>query len=812
MEITQESYSIETSEDFKTTKFGIDEGSMSLMMKMLYSNLYSDPIGSIVREVTSNCVDAHTEVGQTRPYEVELVEENRFTGIFEPRIIFRDFGPGLSPDRMEKVYTQYFASTKRSDNTQIGGFGLGAKSPLAYSDSFFINTVVDGTLYNYTVQRTGDGESELILLDSSDTDRVNGSEVEIPVKVCDRQSFKNAIYSQLPYFKNLVVKGLHSYESGVITEYTNFIHNTHSNKHELHIILGNVSYPLNRTLLGIEGKDCNLALKFDIGELSVSINREAIYYDEKTKAAILARYELAMLEAVQIVSDSLKNETDIYAFLQKVNSIRASSNRYSSSYDGEDPLVNINRLANQALGEMLFDGMSVLNIEVKLSSIISLVKVGWNSSKDKVDDYWGVMKSEKPAYLLTGNQNTHKTYYIYHHLHNRTTFIIGKLETIEKLIENTGLIDQVHINEFERIIKHVETSLAGKSYDDVVIDPDIDTFHLIKAKLKAEERPVETIPVKELVLHATGYQKDLEFRLSEYNTLRDINKTIIYAYQEDEEKLKAVMSILLQSESSRDNSSDVRVTGISIFKVSKSYKKHFKTSNCMNVDDFIASDHPILRDVYTTIQITPRLEAIKYMKGFDTINLDIYSRYKALSIFAERNTSKRYNLRQSLDCPVVGGLLGEVLEARKLVNQARLDELEVLMEYSKGIEILNYVNFRTDKYSSVSPELATAIEHVLETNDKVYDRKNNLILVDLAVAKGSDKLMEELDELIEVVDGKAKLTDTFYIFSKGSDLDTVLEFINSLKQDESNGADELIVHLREGQVDNSDQQGSDNAS
>jgi hypothetical protein len=345
MKIEGEAYSIEASQDFKKTSFGIDAESMPLMMRMLYSNLYSDPIGSIVRELTSNCVDAHTEVGQAKNYEVEIVGANRFTGIFEDRIIFRDYGPGLSPDRMENIYTQYFASTKRAGNTQIGGFGLGCKSPLAYSDSFFINTTVDGTLYKYTVQRVADGDSELILLQSDPTDKCNGTEIEIPIKSGDLNLFKTAIDNQLAYFKKLSVLGyIPNFIDAEIVDYTNYTFNSKSGMRRLHAILGNVSYPINEEAAGIKvDLSMNIALRFNIGELSVSINREALYYDEKTKKAIVDKYELAKAEALDILKDSLASITDIFQFINEAMLLIESTNAYS--FNETSSLSNIRRLS-----------------------------------------------------------------------------------------------------------------------------------------------------------------------------------------------------------------------------------------------------------------------------------------------------------------------------------------------------------------------------------------------------------------------------------------------------------------------------------
>lgn len=60
MKIEREHVVDEIIGDVKTNKFKIGEDSMGIIIDSLI-NLYSDPIGSIVREVTSNCYDAHRE-------------------------------------------------------------------------------------------------------------------------------------------------------------------------------------------------------------------------------------------------------------------------------------------------------------------------------------------------------------------------------------------------------------------------------------------------------------------------------------------------------------------------------------------------------------------------------------------------------------------------------------------------------------------------------------------------------------------------------------------------------------------------------
>ena len=121
MKLVEHEAQIERSGDFKESKYGMDEDQLPLLFKLLRTSMYSNKIGSIVREVTSNCVDSHIEAGKLDVHiEIEYVPENTDTGKHES-IIFRDYGVGLSTDRMDNVFRKYLSSTKRDSNDQIGG-------------------------------------------------------------------------------------------------------------------------------------------------------------------------------------------------------------------------------------------------------------------------------------------------------------------------------------------------------------------------------------------------------------------------------------------------------------------------------------------------------------------------------------------------------------------------------------------------------------------------------------------------------------------------------------------------------------------
>jgi len=120
---------------------------------MVSKNLYSNPIGSIVREITSNGFDANISAGKPDEPVIISMGEDLEEG---PYIEFQDFGTGMTPDIISTIYSNYFSSTKRGDNSQIGGWGLGSKTPLAYTELFYITTVVDKVKYEYIYHKGED--------------------------------------------------------------------------------------------------------------------------------------------------------------------------------------------------------------------------------------------------------------------------------------------------------------------------------------------------------------------------------------------------------------------------------------------------------------------------------------------------------------------------------------------------------------------------------------------------------------------------------------------------------------------------------
>lgn len=161
--------------------FGIEDS--AFFMEMLSASLYKDQRMAVAREVLCNADDAHKENGVTIPFEVTLTPE---------KLIIRDFGPGIPHDQIGAVYGTYGKSTKRGNEKATGGFGLGCKSPFAYTDNFQVTSYCAGTKTVYRMSKSDaevGGKPSIIKIVSVPTSET-GLEVNINMaNPRDSQSF-----------------------------------------------------------------------------------------------------------------------------------------------------------------------------------------------------------------------------------------------------------------------------------------------------------------------------------------------------------------------------------------------------------------------------------------------------------------------------------------------------------------------------------------------------------------------------------------------------------------------------------------------
>lgn len=319
--------------DVKANKVGIDTKNIDFVASLLTTNLYSNPIQSFLRETVSNGWDSHVEAGNPEPVIISLKADNpdafremanwQYGGKKASiTITIRDFGVGLSPERFANIYTNIGSSTKRDSNDFIGAFGIGRFSCLSCSDSATLNSYHNGTRYSYLMYKDGTGIN-IDQLGKFPTDAKNGLSVQVTLQMdyykvqelingLTALAFFNCIYlddSQKLLFdfaeqfnkrKSVYLKSFGVWD---MANYR-LKKTSYNSTKPVNIVVGNCIYPFTKDQLYAQSKlpkDLPIYLHFDIGELDVTPNREAILYNPKTDDAILRKAKEAVEELKAII-------------------------------------------------------------------------------------------------------------------------------------------------------------------------------------------------------------------------------------------------------------------------------------------------------------------------------------------------------------------------------------------------------------------------------------------------------------------------------------------------------------------------------
>lgn len=257
--------------DFKIASNGI-------MIRALTQRLYSNPIASVVRELACNALDACPST----PMSITLPSD------FNPSFTIRDHGPGLSEDQMINVFTTFGESTKRHTNEQIGGFGLGAKSPFALGNSFTIVSYHAGIRATYIASVGEDGMPGLHVVDVAPTHE-SGLEIQVPADPRDLPKWTEALDQIRLFTPAPLVKGIpleqptYAYDDGQIA----IPHPDQMLKVRPTVLVGPVAYPLDHPEIRTS---VPAILRFPIGAIEVTASREAIVYSPEVIRTLRARY------------------------------------------------------------------------------------------------------------------------------------------------------------------------------------------------------------------------------------------------------------------------------------------------------------------------------------------------------------------------------------------------------------------------------------------------------------------------------------------------------------------------------------------
>jgi hypothetical protein len=349
MKLEQEVSNVKVDGDISRNAVGIDTNNLGFILTIISTKLYSKPIESFIREITSNAWDSHIEAKTNDPVVISI--NHSVTDTSKLQVSIQDFGTGLSPERFDKVFKKAGSSTKRDTNDQIGMFGIGRFSALSVADMVHIVSNYNGKKYTYMMYKNGT-EINIDLALEQDTTDPNGLIFSLDISKRDWTVLKGGIINQLRYFDNVFVKGDYSsdfnnsFNAIKIQAYNTFLISSRDPENNTStILLGKVAYPIEinelynyaegpedkKVIDSISSINKKISVKFNIGELQVTPNREQILYKEDTARTIINRFKEFFTELKEIKKNELAKEE--MTFMKLYDSV--DSNHYIIEFDKE---------------------------------------------------------------------------------------------------------------------------------------------------------------------------------------------------------------------------------------------------------------------------------------------------------------------------------------------------------------------------------------------------------------------------------------------------------------------------------------------
>jgi len=293
---------VEVSGDFQTSAYSIEAGAKAFAV--LSKNIYVNAVKAVIRELSTNAMDIHTEVGkQDVQFKVHL--PTNIEGWFG----IRDFGTGLSKEAAMRTYTKYFYSTRADSNDYTGALGLGSKSPFAVSDSFTVTSWYEGKKYVYTAYKDENQCPQFALLTEEFSDEPSGVEVLVHVEGMEAEFVKEAVevYKHFEIMPDInipsVVEKINDQLNAMKLVGKDFRLSHRYGR--IVAVMGSVGYEIPSRLIDFS---CDGILYFKLGELNFNPGREQLSLDDKTCAAIKERFQKIKAEAVEMILETIEEE------------------------------------------------------------------------------------------------------------------------------------------------------------------------------------------------------------------------------------------------------------------------------------------------------------------------------------------------------------------------------------------------------------------------------------------------------------------------------------------------------------------------
>lgn len=336
----------------------------------IINSLYKNPLGAIIRELTTNALESHMVAQTTRKVAIQLPTT------LDQNLIIRDFGTGLNDEEVQKYLNTLFSTSKDKDNNLMGGFGLGSKSPLALVDTFNIISIKSGLKNNYAwIKEPGKLPSLVHLDDEEDrnerTSEDDGIKIVIPLGSSTKISqnflqskveeearrqllgFSNQImfvdnihekhYADLNDISHTIIKEKLVLDLDHVALYKKDSNTNYPHSNTMLIMIGGVNYPFSdsyRTYVRSLSKyfidaesDYIMCLKAPIGALELPMSREEILTTSHNEQVLQKAAEDAGVDIAKHIKslniDLDVSLSDFYKQLKNVNGVNTNGVQFN---------------------------------------------------------------------------------------------------------------------------------------------------------------------------------------------------------------------------------------------------------------------------------------------------------------------------------------------------------------------------------------------------------------------------------------------------------------------------------------------------
>lgn len=707
--------------DIREFKTSIDPKNLELITTLLSSNLYSDPEQSFIREIVSNAWDSHVEAGTTDT--PVIIRFKRDANSWE--VTIRDFGTGLSPERFQEVYCNIGSSTKRESNEFIGGFGIGKYSSLACTNTVYITSYYEGTAFLYVMVKSGNTITTNLIMEKP-TEEKNG--VEVTIKNIPNIDLYRKALKYIVFFPNVYVDGIdNKVNSTKLKRFNNFA--VASESIDTKILLGNVLYPCNTRLLSIASKDflnniesSGIVIKFNVGEISITPNRESIIYSSDTISKIEDRIRAAKAELDTMISSKFNKDYDNLYEYYRVTTNKICYNPLDDSYS---PIRGYSYYGEKGYcsivdsSTLTFKGSTVLRdcknflssfFGMKLPNFKGLFynnrfyqnKVPYNAQDRTEMEEASIIMIESPRLTAVAKSWLQENY-------DRYTIITS--------FDKAQFASYIEANIINLKFSPYKDILIDYMYDYImskvkVINLDTNAeFLAYKEELKSSKIPV--VKIKDFILYI---QKSSEYRERRY--FKDINCCIEY--------IKSLKKGVILADMKESDSwySIAEARGFVFIRARKEIIDAFyelKPTFLVN-KDWVLKEDPIIVKLHTIIESFKDVSMPTSYSGFEMLNtvpMPLKSKFKDIINFYYRYIGNKTYMEVASKCTKIDSYVKTICEKFK-------SHIEIYNNLSKE------VGLKIDGEEPLKGLLMAAVivkSKAYRINPKTYNKiKNNKLL------------------------------------------------------------------------------------